>query len=197
MVRLRICSLVFCLALAGNLALAQDKGSDKTQAYPVCVPDCPNDPFICSQTVTWFMGGCSWTATYCWRHACGVFCDVQVTDIKCNTFPPCTGMTVQQVFEMAAEAAILDISITKGLLPCRPSAEGQCVTSWRVSAASCWQWRDLGMISPDWHVTYCDIDACCLFLYEVCLRNGMYVVTPISSTGNPFSCPPGCYKICN
>jgi len=197
MARLRICLLVLCLALAGNMALAQDKGGDKVQSYPVCLPDCPADTFNCSLTVTWTMYGCSWTATYCWRRACGIYCDVQITDIKCNTFPPCTGLTVQQVYEMAAQAVIVDVSVIRGLLPCQPSGEGQCAYNWRVSAASCWQWRDLGMISPDWHVTYCDINACCLFLYKLCLVNGNYVLTQVSSAGGPTPCPPGCYKICN
>ncbi len=197
MVRLLICSLVFCLAAASSWAQGPDKGRNQAETTQVCKPDCLNDNFICYENVTWTMYGCSWTAYYCYRKACGIWCDVQPISVYCNTNPPCMTLTPSQVFEMAAKQIIYDVSLTKGLLDCIPTAEGQCRPNWRVTASSCWKWHLVAGPVPDWRVTICEVNTCCLFLYEMCIVDGEYQIRRLSSATDPTPCPSGCMKVCN
>lgn len=207
--------LTSMLLLATHDATAQiAKTSDKVQADYVCDSDCPNQPFdpINKTDVAIFnFAGCTWEVEYWYRHTdgceTGTFCDIQLRSVTSTSTPPCTTLTVAQIFTAAAFQAMKHaLQNGKPHESCVPEFPN-CKTNWRVEAGSCWT-RSFQMIQPSsppeapaypWHrVGPCAAEEnCCYQSFTVCEdQYGNYVITQTGGGSSGTQCTSPCVKIC-
>jgi hypothetical protein len=176
----------------------------------LCLPDCFDDewePPGPPHMVEVYFGPCTLRVHYKTRKACGVFCDLIITNIQnySGSNPYCAGLPVSQVVDIATVQAIRDaMDNDRPDESCKPKDLGDCITQWRVSNAACWRYNLSGLnpgTNAGWHGSWgiCDQMACCFNLYQVCLDSiGNTVVTRTSQTQN-YDCPvdnPGCVPAC-
>lgn len=202
-----IVAFLFLILLAPSIASAQ-KGGEQVQTTYDCAEDCPEtpfDPINKSSSHTFNFGGCTWRVYFLYRQTTGCstgeYCDIQVTQVRCLTVPPCTTYTTAQIFNVASVEAI-KAALAAGLLTCDP-VYPNCATNWRVDAGSCWKQGSFNYGSidiPDWVyiVGPCSVDGvCCYFAYTLCRdQYNNLIVTQTSTSSNAVVCPSGCTKIC-
>lgn len=209
---LRQISTRVLIMLFAFLSLTANYSNASAQALPfLCEPDCPEAPFDYinnTRTLTFNFAGCTWEVDYVFRYtqgcSTGTYCDVQIRQIRSRNTPPCSNVTVAQVFNAAAFQAIVHSFTVGGQdYRCRPDFPN-CVSNWRVDAASCWN-RTIDYITPQFDPPYClqtvgpcaSQESCCYVHYTICQDSyGNYVVTQMSSISNSVECTGNCTKIC-
>lgn len=132
-----------------NLSIAQCGSTQQP-----CVPDCPNDPWLGPNTVTYTVEpGCQLKITYVHRHACNQFYDYQVLGVE--VIGTCSfGTGIDEVLDQAT-IALLSGNPQNYPIP-------NCQDVYRATKAACWSEDGSGCYTP------CPPVQCDLELYRLC-----------------------------
>ncbi len=217
MSRVLLCSKSVSMAIAALFLFTATLTAQNPNPPEPCVPDCPADtwtpgyPMVISvvDCADWMGGFCSVKVYWQWRIACGIYRDLQITDIE---FLDADCFTTRCISAGDTPARWLNF-ITELFLQTNPMGwpphnVGDCEPYWRVSAGSCWKYNAASAIEGNPYFEPCDPSNCCLTLYEVCLvgpggpcceGHGTWIAdhleaTPVSSILP--NCDPGCVPFC-
>ncbi len=141
-----------------------------------CIPDCPEDRFVESNTDTITIPscpGCTVIVNYTWRIACELYQDLQLTGITLH--PVCQQeCTDNQLYKL-----IVANIIRRNPMQFRPIGPGpdSCYPWWRIAHAYCWAkvWHPFGFPifdGPAWIYAICrQSGGCCVQQFRVCYTN--------------------------
>lgn len=158
----------------------------------ICKPDCQSSQFGPTQVDTLILpGGCVVRVFYAVRMACNIWYDLGIVSIEALT-PGCGLFTVKQILDFTT----LEMLRTNPMGFPDPDS-GRCTTQWRVVNGACW--KDSVTFHGDSIYVPCNLVACCLSSYRVCLDSlGNRTSTKLSS-GSAKDCDttdPHCTPVC-
>ncbi len=183
-----------------------------------CIPDCSTDvwtpgyPMVISvvDCGDWMLGFCAVKVYWQWRIACGMYRDLQITDIEFLD-ADCFTVRCTSPFDTPERWLnyITELFMQTNPMGWPPHNLDECEPYWRVSAGSCWKYNDASATEgANPYFEPCDASDCCLTLYEVCLRgpggpccegHGVWTANHLEATQVSTSvpnCDPGCIPFC-
>ena len=165
--------LNFSRQFGGFIAIVLSVFYSSQISHSQCVPDCSGDPWGPPETRILPLDPCPYTGcivevTYVKRIACGIFKDLQITEIEVLQECSCSN---QDLYEATLEALILDSPPVYQLPP-----PGTCDDVWRISSSNCFSQFDVG--GPEGK-SYRFLIPC---LGEACCYTGLTIC--VSTSGN-------------